>query len=110
MRIEYVTEYKKHGCNWSNLPLAVVDLDEEVRQLSKSKPLEGFGSMSCFDAKDKALGLIKANHSWYHVLLGIPDLVVMINPGEWAENTRGETHYPPGHGGGWIEESQEQPF
>ena len=78
MNIQRVTEYTRHGCNWSG-DLAMIDLGQAV----KRHPRYGqFGADAWGDVSQEAQKLMRQTHPRHAVLLTIPDLVVRLPEGE----------------------------
>ena len=83
MEIKRATEYEACGCKFygADDSIAYVEYFDESSRASAKKPLNGFGSGTCFDFADKAEALIKSVYGeGYKVLLGMPVLVVRLTP------------------------------
>ena len=78
MNIQRVTEYTRHGCNFTG-NLAMIDLGQAV----KNHPRYGqFGADAWGDVSQEAQKLMRQTHPRHAVLLTIPDLVVRLPEGE----------------------------
>lgn len=88
--IDYVTQYTKHGCNFSG-NLAVIDYSQQWKQ---HRHYGEFGSMAVLDVAEDALKYLSNKHvnDGFTVLLSVPDLVVKFDskplPLELANETR----------------------